>query len=435
MTLSKFIIAGLAMSLAAPAMAQTYCGGLPAGTWIGGTEGNSDIATAEDYREQLALVLLGNAHLSMFTLSESSEVRLEAQGRGAGDPVIDVLDMDGASVGSDDDAGGGTSSATLLMLDPGTYCMQTRSYDDAPLTATVRIGRPEFAALTEGGAQMTGTGMAPPPATPDAAPEDTSEPVTDPVTPPPTATVASGACGDAVPLGDGPIDGSLSAGLSATNSVNSVPTYVFELAAEAELTIRAENEEADPVVTLTGDDGTFHGENDDWDGLNSRLDTEAPLAPGTYCIGLRALNDGDLPVTVTVEAYDAQAALIELYELGDVAPPLDGSYPVTDLGTVSGRVTGSAAMQGEATTWFSFQVEQSGLVVIEAVSVDSGDPVIRIWDDLGREIAFNDDHQPNTYNSQVAVKIFPGTYLIGLKDISASSPDLRLVVERYVAAQ
>ena len=113
---TTMLLAGAAITLSAPGLAQTYCGGLPAGTWIGGTEGNSDIASAEDYREQLALVLLGNAHLSMFTLSAASEVRLEAQGRGAGDPVIDILNMDGASVGSDDDAGGGTSSATLLML-------------------------------------------------------------------------------------------------------------------------------------------------------------------------------------------------------------------------------------------------------------------------------------------------------------------------------
>ncbi|SLN43749.1 hypothetical protein [Roseisalinus antarcticus] len=427
MTLRISLILGpvAACALALPAAAQDYCGG-GSGTWIGGNQANSDIATSDTYREQLALVLLGNAHVSLFDLSSAMDVRLEAQGRGAGDPVIEILDSTGAVVGGDDDSGGGTSSAALLSLQPGTYCMNTSSYDNAPLTATVRIGQTRHEALTEGGAQLSANGGNTGGGNTGGGDtgNDGGGSMTD-----------SGACGGAMMIGGGnPVEGSLGGGLSVTNAIDSVPTYAFVVGSPTTLSITAENQDADPVLTLTGDDGTFYAENDDFDGLNSRIDMTTALQPGTYCIGLRALSNGTLPVTVALTGYDPVAAAQALYDQGEVAPPMDGSYPITPLGTVASRSVSNAQVQGDRAQWFSLTVDQTGLLLIEAIATSNGDPVLRLFDDVGRQIGYNDDYGQGL-DSQIAARVFPGTYLVALTDISGSSPMLRLVMERYVPAQ
>ncbi|QQA43151.1 PPC domain-containing protein [Pelagovum pacificum] len=430
--ISRSILGSVAAcAFALPAAAQDYCGGqVASGAWIGGNEANSDITSADDYREQLALVLLGNAHVSLFSLSAPTDVRIEAQGRGTGDPVIELLDGSGAVVGSDDDSGGGTSSMAMLSLQPGQYCMRTTSYDSAPLTATVRIGRSDQEALTEGGMNA---GVDTTDTTDTTEPTDNTDTTMDP---PPldTAMTDTDACGGAMMLGSGPVDAMLDAGVSATNSINSVPTYAFELSSSASLTLTAENEDADPVLTLTSEAGEYLAENDDYDGLNSRIDMTTPLQAGTYCLQLEALSDGDLPVTVALTGYDPAAAAMALYDQGEVAPPLDGSYPITELGALAGRTVTDAQMSGDTANWYSLEVTQTGLLLIEAIAVSNGDPVIRLFDDVGREIGYNDDYGQGL-DSQIAARVFPGTYLLALTDISDSSPRLRLVMERYVPAQ
>ena len=134
--------AGLAVGSTTAAFAQDFCGGIGSnGQWIGGDETASDISTAADFQEQMALVLGGNNYVSLFSLSAPTDVRIEAQGRGGGDPVIDVYDATGAMLVSDDDSGGDGASRAELTLDAGTYCVAMRSFDAAPMTGFVRVGR------------------------------------------------------------------------------------------------------------------------------------------------------------------------------------------------------------------------------------------------------------------------------------------------------
>ena len=113
--------AGLALAAAASAAAaQDFCGGASAnGQWIGGAEGTSDVATAGAPMEQMALALMQNEYVALFSVSAPTEVRLEAQGRGSGDPVIDLRDEAGAIVASDDDSGGNGASRAETALQPG----------------------------------------------------------------------------------------------------------------------------------------------------------------------------------------------------------------------------------------------------------------------------------------------------------------------------
>ncbi|MFQ1701115.1 PPC domain-containing protein [Loktanella agnita] len=388
-------LAAAAFGLAAPAFAQDYCGGMGNdGIWIGGDEAGSDITTTDTYQEQMALVLGGNEYMSLFTLSDPADIRVEAAGRGAGDPVIDLLNASGGVVLSDDDSGGNAASRGETGLDAGTYCLSVRSYDGGPMTAFVRVGRQEHEPLTEGVSDTSG-----------GAP--------------------NGSCDEATPIG--------ALGSPVAASVNETPYWSFTLDAPTPVSITAENENADPVITLYGPGEIYLDENDDWDGLNSRINMTEPLAAGTYCIGMEALSDDTAPITVTVSEYDAATALLDLYARGDAAPPLDGSIPVTDLGVLQSRVRQDVQSSSD-TAWYSIDIEEGSLLVVEAIASANSDPWLVIYDDLGREIGQNDDYGDGL-DSLVMARVDRGTYIIGVKEFSSGTGFIRLLAERYVRAQ
>lgn len=388
-------IAAVLLGAASPALAQgDICGGFgDSGVWIGGTEESSDISVVDTYREQMALVLGGNEYIALFTLSAPTDVRVEAAGRGSGDPIIDLLDASGGIILSDDDSGGNAASRAETSLEPGTYCMSLRSYDGGPMTAFVRIGRQEQEPLTEG----ISTGD--------------------------TAT-ASGSCDTATPFGA--LGGTMSAAVAET------PYWSFTLDTPTAISITAENESADPVITLYGPGEAYITENDDYDGLNARIDMVDPLAPGTYCLGVAALSDESLPITVSIDAYDAEDALQSLYARGEAAPPLDGSIAVTDLGVLQSRLR-QDVQASQDVTWFSLDFEDPGLLVVEAIANGNGDPWLVVYDDLGRQIGQNDDYG-NGLDSLVMARVQSGTYIVGVRQFEGGSGFVRLLAERYIRA-
>ncbi|EBA13785.1 DVUA0089 family protein [Roseobacter sp. CCS2] len=394
-TLKTTAMAALMLSAAAPAIAQDICGGFGSnGQWIGGDEASSDITTADVYREQMALVLGGNEYVSLFTLSAPTDVRVEAAGRGSGDPIIDLLDSTGGIILSDDDSGGNAASRAETTLEAGTYCMSMRSYDGGPMTAFVRIGRQEQEPLTDG--------------------IDTSG-----------GSDPAGSCESATPYGD--------LGTSVSASVNDTPYWSFTLDGQTPITIVAENESADPVITLYGPGETYIDENDDYDGLNSRLDFIDGLAAGTYCLAVTSLNDDNMPITVSISEYDAEEALRALYARGEAAPPLDGSIPVTDLGALTSRLRQDVSAT-EDVTWFSIDFEDAGLLVVEAIANGNSDPWLVVYDDLGRQVGLNDDYGDGL-DSLIAARLQAGTYIIGVRQYEGGQGFIRLLAERYVRAQ
>lgn len=405
----------LALGIAAPAAAQELCGGAGgSGQWIGGSEASSDIATADSYREQMALVLSGAEYVSLFSVSEQAQVRVEAAGRGAGDPLIDIIDGSGNIIASDDDSGGEGASRAELSLAPGTYCMALSSYDGAPMTAFVRIGRTDQEPLTAGTGQVV--------ATPDAGTDVVATDDT-PLLPP---SDSGGSCDAATPL---------VLGVPSTGSVEDTPFWSFTLDRSMSITVTAENPDADPYVVLYDAAGELLGENDDADGLNSRLDMTAPLAAGTYCLEVDAYNDTSLDIALLVEEYDPQAALSLLYSSGEAAPPMDGTVEITDLGPLNGRLRRDAQVGGDA-SWFSLTMPSAGLLLIEAIDGSTnGDPWVVVYDDLGRQIAVNDDYGEGL-DSLIAARVVPGTYLIGVKQVETGYAGLiRLLFEHYTPAQ
>ena len=393
-SLKTSAVAALMLGTASPVMAQDVCGAFGNnGQWIGGDEARSDITTSDNYREQMALVLGGNEYVSIFNLSAPTDIRVEAAGRGSGDPIIDLLDSTGGIILSDDDSGGNAASRAETSLDAGTYCLSVRSYDGGPMTAFVRVGRQDQDALTDG----------------------SSDPVGGP----------TGSCESAMPFG--------ALGSSVAASVDETPFWSFELDGQTPITITAENEAADPVITLYGPGESYIDENDDYDGLNSRLDVTDTLPAGTYCLGVTALSDNSAPITVSINAYDPEEALQSLYARGDAAPPLDGSVAVTDLGVLTSRAR-QDVQASQDVTWFSLDFEDAGLLVVEAIANGNSDPWLVLFDDLGRQVGVNDDYGDGL-DSLIAARLQAGTYIIGVRLFDGNQGFVRLVAERYVPAK
>ena len=409
------LLATAAFGFAMPAMAQDgLCGGIGAnGQWIGGSEASSDVSTATMAMEQMALVLQSNEYVALFTVTSATDVRIEAEGRGTGDPIIDLRDVTGNIILSDDDSGGNGASRGEMFLQPGSYCVSMKSYDGAPMTGFVRVGLLSHEALTEG---VT----------------------TDPVIDGGDEEIYGGYCDLAAittRFGDGAIDSSLATGgVTITASADQAPFIGFTLGAAAMISLTAENLDADPTIAIYDSFGNYIAENDDYDGLNSRIDVSYPLEPGEYCVTLGALTDTTLPITLTLMEYDAEAAMIGMYERGEASPPMDGSYPINPLGVLGTRLRQDAQISG-VTTWYSVDIQAAGVILVEAVANGMGDPTLVVFDDFGRQVAYNDDNG-DALDSLVTARVSTGTYLVGVKQLDAATTSLvRILFERYVPAQ
>jgi hypothetical protein len=302
------------------------------------------------------------------------------------------------------------------MLGAGTYCLAMRSFDGAPMTGTVRVGLTLHEPLTTGSNSTT--------------PTDDSHDMT---------AMAGGVCDastDAARINDGAaIDDELATGITASGSVDVTPYWRFTLSNAQAFTVTAQNETADPMITIYDANGGWVADNDDSDGLNSRIDFTYPMQPGDYCIAVQALNDTSLPIQITISAFDAAAALRDSYDRGEAAPPLDGSHPITDMGPLASRLRVDGLI-GDKAAWYSVDVDQTGLLLVEAIDpTGNGDPYLVLFDDLGRQIAYNDDNG-QTYDSMVVGRVSPGTYLIAVGQLDGYAPSmLRILTELYLPAR
>jgi hypothetical protein len=237
-------------------------------------------------------------------------------------------------------------------------------------------------------------------------------------------------------LSNGPIDGQLSNGVSIINSAAAAPYYRFSLASPTSISLTASNENADPVLYLFDNDGYLLYENDDFSGLNARIDVAETLPAGDYCVGVRALSDDTAPITLDLTQYSEEEVMGSMYDNAEASPPMDGSYPITYLGTISGRQRLDVRVGGPA-AWYSFDVTESGLILAEAIAVGGSDPLLVLFDDVGRELGYNDD-VGGSFDSLIATRVFPGTYMIAVTQpggVTSAPGTVRLLLERYVPAR
>jgi hypothetical protein len=149
---------------------------------------------------------------------------------------------------------------------------------------------------------------------------------------------------------------------------------------------------------------------------------------------LRALGDPTLPIQVSVSGNDARVAAAEAYAAGDIAPPLDGSWPVEDLGLLPPQITRDWQVPGESAQWFALEMPRAGLLLITADEISDSDPVISLFDSAGELLGSNDDAHETT-NSQLALDLLPGRYLLAVRQFDSSYKGMiRIGLSRYELA-
>ncbi|WP_179380632.1 ABC transporter substrate-binding protein [Jannaschia marina] len=405
----------LALAFGTPAFAQSpICGGISVvGEWVGGDEAGSDLTGAAAPFDGGGQVPIAGHLVRMFTLSADTDVRIDVAAVPAGDPYISVYDAAGAEVAADDDSGGDFAARVQTTLGPGTYCLAARSYESGVTDVSVQIG----AASTFDGDGGTSAPQAP------AAPE---------VAPPVVAAGRGAGCFEdgMASLGEGLSPATL--GASATVTAGDAPALGFTLLESAPLSVLAESETGDPLIRLRDESGATLAENDDFDGLNSRIDMTAALAPGAYCIELEDLNGTDNSIDVRLESFDPAADRLRRLNAAEFAPTASDEVPVTDLGTLETALLQQVQASGD-TTWFTFDLPAGGLLLTEAIG-DGLDPMVVLFDRVGRRVGENDDG-PEGLDSFLASRLLPGRYTLGLRLIDDSRGPVRLLMERYVPAQ
>ncbi|GIT90322.1 hypothetical protein JANAI62_01950 [Jannaschia pagri] len=402
----------LATLSAAPALAQApICGGISlVGEWVGGTPEASDLVTATEAFDADGQVPIAGHLVRMFTLSEDAGIRVEVAARPAGDPYFALYDAEGTEVAADDDSGGNFASKVEMSLAAGTYCLAARSYESGVTDVAVRIGTQAQAPL------LTGV--------PDSA--DQTE----------TPEGGGGACGspEVAYLGRALTPDQLDGGVSGTANVDAAPGWAFSLAAPSPVTITADSVTGDPLIRLLDENGTQLAENDDFDGLNSRIDMTAPLPAGDFCVEVEDLNGSTHDITVGLVSFDPVADRKRRLDAAEFAPTSTDDVAITDLGTLQSSVV-SDVMATAAAQWLRFEMPEGGLLVAEAIGTNDADPAIVLFDRLGRRLAENDDG-PVGLDSFVATRLLPGSYMVAVRLVSEQGQaPVRLLLERYVPAQ
>lgn len=409
--------AALAAFSAAPASAQVFgqgggqrCGTAAADvTWIGGTAAASDIATSPTPFYTTAEVGGQAPRYFGFMVTADAYLRLEAISFSGGDTVIALVDAAGTAIASDDDSGGNFSSRLETYVAAGEYCLLVGGYTETVIPVDIQIGRAdEHAAITPGQSDVMPS--------PAACTADT--PATD--------------------LPGGPLDATLAAGSSVSLDVvpATQPYHRFVLSQPSSMTLTADNESADPVIRLYDGTGLLIFENDDSRTLNSLLHIVDALPAGTYCVEVNALSDPSLPIVFTAAPFDEAAYLRAAYDAAEISPPLDGSHPVTDVGTLSTSITEDVVLGGAAAKWISFTVTEPSLVVVGTVGFQGSDTILALFGPDGQLIDRNDDAMMGQPNARVVGELAPGTYTIAAMVYQGSpAGGARVLIERYVRAQ
>ena len=403
--LNLLAVGAVAFLLPVAGFAQGVCG-VASANIVGGGLSNVDLSTASDPTQTMAMLSGTGPVFYQFDVSTPTEIRVEASDSDGADPVVVLLNATGVEIAGDDDGGGGRSARVETFVQPGTYCAQVNAYGSQAGTSLLQFSRIDQPALTPGV---------------DFGTEDTGACTAD--TP-------------AEPLTAGSLNAALANGGNVSLTRTGSPTYHrFTLDMPTALTLTAVNPDADPVLRLYDNAGVLVVENDDANNsLNSQIDQQDPLAAGTYCLAVSALSDANAPITVSVMGFDPVAFLNGRYDRAEAAPPLGGDYPVQELGALSTSLS-SDIFVGTKAIWFTFTMPEASLVVLEAIGNGQVDPVVTLFNERGTQIGYNDDG-PSSYDSQLALELQAGRYLVAITQYNAEGPGVvRAFLQRYVREQ
>jgi len=336
-----------------------------------------------------------------FSIDQPQAITISAIGESA-DPLIILFDAAGNNIEENDDFGDGLNSRIPLSepLDPGTYCISVDALedDDIPINLSLK-------AFEET----------------DLVAENLSACLPDT---------------EAKTFAESAVDELLEDGLSFSASVAETPYYRFSIDRPQAITISAEGESADPVLTLYDAQGTEIAENDDYGGsYNAKMNFRKPLDAGVYCIAVSAIESDSVSIRTSIAAFDAGSIDHEAYDLVDEVPPLDGSYPIATFEYSGNRVDTEVTL-GEKAIWYRIDVSAPSIYFFEAKALNNGevDPELSLFDSDGETVAYNDDGLGT--DSLLAARLEPATYLLALSQAEETESELvQVLVERFAKTE
>ncbi|MEM7445821.1 MAG: PPC domain-containing protein [Pseudomonadota bacterium] len=170
---------------------------------------------------------------------------------------------------------------------------------------------------------------------------------------------------------------------------------------------------SDPLMVVYDQNGAEVARNDDGgDGLNSRLEFNAPTA-GTYYVQAGAF--GGATGTYTVSAADGGIALTERVAEAS-ADDFGATVATAGFMTVNSSAYGELEQSGD-TDWFSVNLGAGSQVTIDLEGEPTGagtlsDPLVMVYDQNGNELA-RDDDGGESFNSRLNFSVpAAGTYYI-----------------------
>ena len=380
------------------------------GEWLGGEEAASDVSQPDAAFEGEGRVPIAGHAVRLFSLSEPGPVRIEVRGEPSGDPYVAVIDAAGLTVAEDDDSLGSLGSLIEEELDAGTYCLAIRSYDPGMARVFYAVGGAD-ASFGPGDPDVAAVGEEP----------------------------RAGADGDGecFEAGTPRLGGALDAAAIAARPsavADGIEAIGFTLTEPAAVTITATSVEGDPLIRLLDARFGLLAENDDHEGLDSRIDAAGPLPAGDYCVEVEDLNGDGHEIVLELAPFDPAADRARRLALAEIAPTAGDGVEVAELGALATTLLAEVAMRDGA-RWFAFDLPEGGLVTMDAIG-DGADPVLALFDKAGRRMRENDDG-PDGFDSRLVEELMPGRYVVAVRlaGTGGGSGAVRLLLERFVRAR
>jgi len=318
-----------------------------------------------------------------FRLTELSSVRVEAN---TADPLVELRSEAGVELAQNDDVGDGRDARVQMQLAEGTYCVGVRSVG-SPATHNVRIGLEEHEPLLQ----------------------ETS---------------------DVCFAGDLPL--LVEEGEAITQQMAANELKAFRVQIDDGIILDGRSGNADPMAYLFDFNGRSYARDDDGgDGTDTRISMSGDdIDAGEYCLVVKPRGNGGR-ISVQASEYDEEVILNQRIANGEISPDFDDER-VTSLGVIESVVEVNVSNSGRTVegAWFSFEIEEAALVVLDLRGRGRGDPYLSLRSGFGGEVQSDDDGGASA-DSRIAVPLVAGRYLVNARDLGQGAISAVLQIAQY----